>query len=94
MVALSVDRQKYYDDLFEMFSSEGWKLLIKDLEETKENLEYVLTYTDLDWDNILKNRGQLQSILTMINLESTVEQLYMNEVESLKMSDALEEDHG
>jgi len=69
---LTPDEQKYYDDLDEMFATEGWKNLIEDC--TKEI--YQLQADALEagsWDEVCRLRGRAEQLAYLVNLEAVTE---------------------
>ena len=64
------DDEKYYEDLRMMFTTDGWKLLLEELENNAKIINSVLsTKDDLD---LQFRKGQLNIIGSILNLEETV----------------------
>ena len=73
---MTPDQQKQYDDLFNMFSTDGWKSLIENLEETEkaytQNSRLECT-TNEQWQY---RRGQLEVLNYLLNYEQSIEFMY------------------
>ncbi len=64
------DDEKYYEDLRMMFTTDGWKSLLEELENNAKIINSVLsTKDDLD---LQFRKGQLNIIGSLLNLEETV----------------------
>tara|TARA_R110000796_G_scaffold190040_1_gene306788 strand:+ start:703 stop:942 length:240 start_codon:yes stop_codon:yes gene_type:complete len=65
--------EKYYSDLQEMFLTNGWKELIKELIDNSININSVKA--TIDNNNLYFRKGQLDTIEYILNLESTIDLL-------------------
>ena len=66
--------QHYYEETFNMMSTEGWKYLIEDLKELETNLDNVRTVKD---EQSLNYRlGQLDILDLILNRKKTCEEIY------------------
>ena len=65
--------EKYYSDLQEMFLTNGWNELMKELTNNSININSVKATTDND--NLHFRKGQLDIVEYILNLESTVDLL-------------------
>ena len=65
--------EKYYSDLQEMFLTNGWKELIKELADNSVNINSVKA--TIDNNNLHFRKGQLDTIEYILNLESTIDLL-------------------
>ena len=66
--------QTYYEETFDMMSTEGWKFLIEDLKELEKNLDNVRTVKD---EHSLNYRlGQLDILDLILNRKKTCEEIY------------------
>ena len=65
--------EKYYSDLQEMFLTNGWKELIKELADNSVNINSVKA--TIDNNNLYFRKGQLDTIEYILNLESTIDLL-------------------
>lgn len=66
--------QHYYEETFDMMSTEGWKYLIEDLKELEANLDNVRTVKD---EQSLNYRlGQLDILDLILNRKKTCEEVY------------------
>lgn len=63
--------EDYYKARFELFSSQGWKDLIEDLEKVRDEVNQVSSCTNLDFA-----KGQLKELNYLLNLEHLTEQAY------------------
>ena len=72
--SLSQELQKYYESSFEMFSSEGWKYLMEDLEKLKQQVENIRTVEDAQ--QLYYRQGQLDILDLMLNRKKTCEEVY------------------
>lgn len=64
-------RAKYYDDMTEMFGTEGWKSLVEELSrEIYEKQADALDATD--WGQVCEMRGAAKSLAVLVNLKETV----------------------
>lgn len=71
---MTPEDQEYYESLFEMYSSDGWKNLMADLEEHKKHymdIRNVSPNCPLDFQ-----RGRLDEIEFLLNHEETMKQAY------------------
>mgnify|MGYP003628200423 FL=1 len=69
--------EKYYSDLQEMFLTNGWKELIKELIDNSININSVKA--TIDNNNLYFRKGQLDTIDYILNLESTVDLLQIED---------------
>ena len=66
--------QRYYEETFNMMSTEGWKYLVEDLKELEKNLDNVRTVKD---EHSLNYRlGQLDILDLILNRKKTCEEIY------------------
>ena len=66
--------QTYYEETFDMMTTEGWKFLIEDLKELEKNLDNVRTVKD---EHSLNYRlGQLDILDLILNRKKTCEEIY------------------
>jgi hypothetical protein len=66
--------QHYYEETFNMMSTEGWKYLIEDLKELETNLDNVRTVKD---EQSLNYRlGQLDILDLILKRKEACEQVY------------------
>ena len=67
--------QKYYETYFDLFSSEGWKQYIKDVEDNRTLMSDVLTIKD--GNDLYYRKGVLETLDRILNFESAIEAAYM-----------------
>ena len=67
----AITDQEYFNAMDEMFSSDGWKLLIGELEENAHNINSVEATKDVN--DLFFRKGQLNTLSFILNLESTID---------------------
>jgi hypothetical protein len=70
-VITAITDQDYFNAMDEMFSSDGWKLLIGELEENARNINSVEATKDVN--DLFFRKGQLNTLSFILNLESTID---------------------
>jgi hypothetical protein len=70
-VITAITDQEYFNAMDEMFSSDGWKLLIGELEENAHNINSVEATKDVN--DLFFRKGQLNTLSFILNLESTID---------------------
>jgi len=70
------EQQEYFEDFLETFSTNGWKRLMAELEEAKENLEKGGVYDANDEKDLYFIKGQLHKINQLRSLETVFRQSY------------------
>jgi len=78
--------QKYYENMFSMMASTGWKFLMEDLEKLKQQVENIRTVEDSQ--TLHYRRGQLDILDLLLNRKKTCEEIY----DELQKGDSYEED--
>ena len=71
---MTKELEDYYNALFELFATDGWKYLLEDWEETIEQLNKVSTVKDgrdLDY-----RQGALATLTGLVNLKYSCDQAY------------------
>lgn len=71
---MAPELQKYYEETFNMMSTEGWKYLIEDLEKLVNELSNIRTATDTQ--QLFFRQGQLDILDLLIKRKETCEQVY------------------
>jgi hypothetical protein len=66
---LDTELQRQYDNYFEMFSTEGWKQLIEDLEDISDNFRIEDIKDEVDLANI---QGQLKVLKQILYFEDSI----------------------
>ena len=82
------DEQKYYENYFDMFMSDGWKQLEADAKEAKEIIERTTVYNTNTVEELHQAKGQLKVYLYLLRLEESLKDVY----ESLDSPEETEED--
>lgn len=65
------DLQKYYEDRFELFSCVGWKDLLKEIQQVREQVNKVEYTHDLSFA-----KGQLKELDWFLRIQDITEQAY------------------
>jgi hypothetical protein len=65
------DLEEYYNKYFDLFSSEGWKQYIKDVEDNRTLMSDVLTIKD--GNDLYYRKGVLDTLDRIINFEPAIE---------------------
>ena len=71
---MTPELQKYYEDLFNTFSTEGWKAFIEDMSDNFESLNNVAGITDAK--ELHFKQGQLNTLSAIINFENAMRNAY------------------
>tara|TARA_R110002072_G_scaffold380_2_gene2616 strand:- start:4211 stop:4525 length:315 start_codon:yes stop_codon:yes gene_type:complete len=61
----------YFESMFELFTAEGWKTLMRDMKENAFQINSVEHTTDND--NLHYRKGQLGVLAQLLNLENSIE---------------------
>lgn len=70
--------EEYYNNYFELFSSEGWKQLISEFSNNYVNINSVEFTTDTN--DLYYRKGQLAILSTILNLQNQINTTYEQEV--------------
>jgi hypothetical protein len=68
------ETQKYYDNYFTLFSTDGWKQLIEELKQNALVINSVEATKDKN--DLYVRKGQLNVLAYILNLESTTNTNY------------------
>lgn len=71
---MNKELQQYYDSLFDLFASDGWKRLLEQLKATKEGLNEIRSIPS--GDDLFFKKGQLDVIDTLLAYPALTEQAY------------------
>lgn len=66
--------EKYYNDYFDLFGTDGWKQLMEDLSENSKVINNVRATKDSE--DMYFRKGQLNVLDYMLNLQDTMETSY------------------
>lgn len=66
--------QTYYEETFSMMATQGWTLLMEDLEKLKQQVENIRTVEDAQ--QLYYRQGQLDILDLMLNRKKTCEEVY------------------
>jgi hypothetical protein len=64
----------YYENLLDLFTRDGWKQFIEDIEDNAEMLGDITTIKDEQ--GFWYRRGQLEAIQRILSYESTIKDSY------------------
>lgn len=67
-----MELRKYYEDLLDTFSSEGWKHLMEDMGRDLANVNSLDAVSNAD--ELFYRKGQMQVIRAILNYESAARQ--------------------
>jgi hypothetical protein len=63
--------EEYFKAMDDLFASDGWKLLIGELNENAHNINSVEAAKDVN--DLFFRKGQLNTLSFILNLESTID---------------------
>jgi hypothetical protein len=72
---MTTEEEKYYNNYFDLFRSEGWKQFLEELEDRVD--AYDIGYLK-DEKDLYKVQGELSILRMIINLEEFITQGYDN----------------
>lgn len=73
---MSKELQEYFDSLFDLFGSKGWKALVEQLEATKASIQTIKGIPDAQ--TLHFRQGQLDVIEVLLNMPAMTEQSYQS----------------
>jgi len=68
------ETQQYYDNFFNLFSTDGWKQLTEELNQNALVINSVESTKDAN--DLYMRKGQLNVLAYILNLESTINSNY------------------
>jgi|Laugresu1bdmlbdd_1035124.scaffolds.fasta_scaffold18699_3 hypothetical protein len=71
---MNKELQEYYDSLFDLFGSKGWKVLTQQLEANKSSISFIRDIPDAK--NLHFKQGQLDVIDIILTLPALTEQSF------------------
>lgn len=71
---MAPDLQKYYEESFYMFSTEGWKFFMEDMEELRKQVQDMRTISDAK--ELHFRQGQLDILDLILNRKQTCDEVY------------------
>lgn len=71
---MSKELQEYFDSLFDLFGSKGWKVLTEQLEATKASVQTIQGIPDAQ--TLHFRQGQLDVLNVLLNMPTLTEQSY------------------
>lgn len=72
---MTTEEEKYYNNYFDLFGTDGWKQLVAELQERLAS--YDIGYLK-DEKDLYKVQGELSILRMLITLEDLIEQGYKN----------------
>ena len=66
--------QTYYEETFSTMATQGWQLLMEDLEKLKQQVENIRTVEDAH--KLYCRQGQLDILDLMLNRKKTCEEVF------------------
>ena len=84
-VLLDTSLEKYFNDCYDMFGTDGWATLVGDLRANAVNVNSVEYTTDAD--NLHFRKGQLAILGTLFNLETQIDSSQQQALESKEDED-------
>lgn len=66
--------QRYYENLLDLFTRDGWKQFIEDIQDNADILADITTIPDEK--QFWYRRGQLEAITRILSYESTIKDSY------------------
>lgn len=74
--------EKYYNNYFDLFGTDGWKQLVKELMENAQAINSVEATKDSN--DLYLRKGQLNALAFIINLEDSVNNSYKELTEDVQ----------
>lgn len=74
--------EKYYNNYFDLFGTDGWKQLVKELMENAQAINSVEATKDSN--DLYLRKGQLSTLAFIINLEDSVNNSYKELTEDVQ----------
>jgi hypothetical protein len=69
---MDIDTQNYYEEMFSMFSTPGWRLFINDQEEALHDLKEAAFAHCPDNDSWQLRRGEIISLTKLVSFEASL----------------------
>ena len=66
--------EKYYENYFDLFASQGWKQFIEDIEENRTLVSDIHQIKDAN--DLYYRKGQLNALEKIVNLQDTIERTW------------------
>ena len=71
---LDRETEKYYNNFFDLFQTEGWKQLIKDIDDNILSINNIVSTKDTE--DLWLRKGQLQVLTHLKSFEDAVKLAY------------------
>ena len=71
---MSRELQEYYENLLDLFTHNGWRQFIEDIEGNAEMLRDIMTIKDEQ--GFWYRRGQLEAVQRILSYEETIKDSY------------------
>lgn len=66
--------EKYYNDYFDLFRSDGWKQLIEELTQNAATINNVAVIKDAE--DLFFRQGQLEVLVSLLKFEDSINNSY------------------
>ena len=66
--------EKYYNDYFDLFRSDGWKQLIEELTQNAATINNVAVIEDAE--DLFFRQGQLEVLVSLLKFEDSINNSY------------------
>ena len=66
--------EKYYNDYFDLFRSDGWKQLIEELTQNAATINNVAVIKDVE--DLFFRQGQLEVLVSLLKFEDSINNSY------------------
>lgn len=71
---MTQDEERYFESYFDLFSTQGWKQFIEDMDGIQETLNDILSIKDSD--DYLVRKGQAQIVNRILGFEDAIKFAY------------------
>ena len=79
------DTEKYFDDYFDLFISEGWKAFVDDMGSNLSNISELSNISDAK--ELHYKQGQVNIITAIINFEQSIRNAHTSAVDNIDQGD-------
>ena len=77
---MTQDEERYFEAYFDLFSSQGWKQFIEDMDGLDDTINDLASINDAD--NFFLRKGQLQIVRRILGFESAIKNAYQDNKEN------------
>ena len=68
------DTERYFENYFDMFATEGWKQFMEDMEENKSTLSSIMSIKEAN--DFFYRKGQVTTLSLILNFQDSIEQSF------------------